>query len=278
MTSTSRPDVRYDRRSFLLGAGALWLTACSGENDSSSLGPTETPSAETQATSEPGTEEPAPTSESPSSGIEDAGFGELRASSFAALPVCAVLPSSAEGPFPSLELLDRRDVSEDYPGHPLRLGIRVVDEDCEPVPGARVEIWHTDASGDYSSYVDEGDGKDEGVGTTFMRGIQTANDEGILEFLTIYPGWYGGRAVHIHTKVWVGNAEVLTAQLYFDEAYTENIYQEAPYAAFGSADTPWSQDGLIGDPTKDGTGISLSAAPTSRGEGTLGLVNLGVPG
>ena len=154
--------------------------------------------------------------------------------------------------------------------------MRVVDASCQPVPSASVEIWHTDATGDYSSYVDNGDGKDEGEGTTFMRGIQTANAEGILEFQTIYPGWYGGRAVHIHTRVWVDDREVLTAQLYFDEAYTEEIFATGVYAEFGSPDTSWAQDGPIGDPLEDGTALTLRAASTSLGEGTLGLINLGV--
>lgn len=86
--------------------------------------------------------------------------------------------------------LDRRDIHEDYPGHSLWLGIRVVNQDCVPIPGARVEIWHTDATGGYSEYEDGGDGKDEAEGSTFCRGIQTADADGILEFQSIYPGWY----------------------------------------------------------------------------------------
>ena len=195
---------------------------------------------------------------------------------FAALPICSTLPATTAGPFPSRELLDRRDITEGYPGHPVRLGVRIVDDACEPVPGARIDIWHADATGDYSSYTDDGSGKDEGEGSTFCRGIQTANADGICEFLTIYPGWYEGRAVHIHATVYVGDRDVLTTQLYFDEAYTAQVYVDAPYAEFGLPDTSWSSDGLIGDPSSDGSGITLTAGATGRGQGTLGLINIGV--
>ncbi len=193
---------------------------------------------------------------------------------FEALPLCVLTPSAAAGPFPSSELLDRRAIHEGYPGHPLRLGVRVVDTDCQPVPGAVVEIWHTDATGDYSAFEDNGSGKDEGPGTTFCRGAQTADDQGILEFETIYPGWYEGRAIHIHTTVHIDDSPVLTAQLYFDEAYTEAISATGEYAEFGVPDTSWADDGLIGDPTVDGTGITLAPGMTGIGEGTLGLINL----
>ncbi len=195
---------------------------------------------------------------------------------FESLVICALAPSTTKGPFPNIERLDRRDITEGYPGHPLRLGFRVVDAACQPIPGAQVEIWHADATGDYSAYQDNGSGKDEGEGSNFLRGIQAANADGIGEFQTIYPGWYEGRAVHIHATILVDGQEARTTQLYFDEAYSEAVYATGEYAQFGPPDTPWSDDGLIGDPTSDGSGISLVAAQTSLGEGTLGLINLGV--
>ncbi|MEZ5374633.1 MAG: hypothetical protein R2704_18325 [Microthrixaceae bacterium] len=251
------------RRTFLaaagLGAGAAWLSACSGDD----------------------TEEGAPTGAGPATTATDpAGAADTEAltpAMFEALAICALTPGSSGGPFPSREQLDRRDVTDGYPGHPLRLGLRVVDEGCRPVAGSQVEIWHTDATGDYSSYVDDGSGKDEGEGTTFMRGFQTSDADGLLEFQTIYPGWYGGRAVHIHVRARVEGTEVLTAQLYFDEDYTESVFRTGEYERFGPPDTGWADDGLIGDPAVDGTGIALTEAPTSKGAGTLGLVNLGVP-
>jgi hypothetical protein len=275
------PPHRLDRRTFLTGAAALALAACSGSDEATPASSTTEPSTapdpvdaadDTNATTD------ALAGTDPS---EDAPAGSdpapLTASLFDALAVCALTPSAAEGPFPSIEQLDRADITEGYPGHPLRLGLRVVDQACRPIPDSRVEIWHTDATGDYSSYQDNGSGKDEGAGTTFLRGIRTADAEGIVEFQTLYPGWYEGRAVHIHVTAWIGSSSVLTTQLYFDEAYTEAVYRAAPYAEFGPPDTGWADDRLIGNPIADGTAITLTEATTSRGPGTLGLVNLGLP-
>ena len=158
----------------------------------------------------------------------------------------------------------------------MRLGLRVINAACEPVPGAAVEIWHADASGDYSSYVDSGTGKDEGEGTTFLRGVQTAGDDGIVEFHTIYPGWYRGRAVHIHVRVHVDGREVLTSQLFFDDAYSEAVFEREPYLEFGPQDTSNDRDGLAGPALVTGGLLALNPGATSAGEGTVALTNLGV--
>lgn len=289
---------RLDRREFLLATGAVAAAACSSDTGRTDPSPTNAPAAPVSesdrpqpsaapspatdapgTTAEPAAEDPAATPAAPatvaSSGAP--GVEPLTAARFDDVAVCTLLPAAAAGPFPTVDPLDRRDVTEGHPGHPLRLGLRVVDGACRPIPDALVEIWHADATGDYSSYVDGGSGKDEGPGTTFLRGVQVSDGEGIVEFQTIYPGWYGGRAVHVHLAVRLDGTRLLTAQLYFDEAYTAEVYATDPYAAFGPPDTGWADDGLIGDPPVDGTGIVLAAAPTDLGEGTLGLVNVGVP-
>jgi len=186
------------------------------------------------------------------------------------------MPEKTSGPFPLDEQFDRRDVTEGYPGQPMRLGLRVLDETCAPVPGAKVEIWHTDATGDYSAYVDRGGGKDEGPGTTFLRGTQTAGDDGIVEFLTIYPGWYSGRAVHIHLRVHLDDATVLTSQMFFDGDYTSGVYASAPYAEFGLPDTPNSADSIAGNTEAEGTLLHTSPGDTGKGAGTVALLNLGI--
>ncbi|MEM9566147.1 MAG: hypothetical protein AAGA93_26235 [Actinomycetota bacterium] len=274
------PPSPHSRRTFLAGALAVLAAACSSSSD-------ETPTADDPGPDSTGDTTSADTTSDATSATgdettDDEAGGDpsvveaLTAASFAAVSICALAPATTAGPFPTLDELDRRDITEGYPGHPLRLGIRVVDGACEPIPGARVEIWHTDASGDYSSYTDGGSGKDEGEGTTFLRGSQVAGDDGIVEFQTIYPGWYDGRAVHIHVIAAVDGEDLLTSQLYFDEAYTEAVHATGAYAEFGPPDTSRADDGLIGDPTTDGTGIVLVAAPTPLGDGTLGLINLAV--
>jgi hypothetical protein len=77
--------------------------------------------------------------------------------------------------------------------------------------------------------------------------------------------------------LFTGDAAEYCGQLYLDEAYTESVYAEAPYAEFGPPDTTWASDGIAADPANDGSGITLAAAMTSNGAGSLGLINLGIP-
>ena len=196
----------------------------------------------------------------------------LTAADFDGLAICTLTPEQTAGPFPLDEQFVRRDITEGYDGHATRLGFRVVDADCAPITGAAVEVWHTDATGDYSAFADGGGGKDEADGSTFLRGTQVAGDDGIVEFATIYPGWYPGRAPHIHVRVHRDDDIVLTSQVYFDEGYSEEIYGEAPYDEFGLPDTSWEDDGIAGDPAAEGTALFL----TSTGSGTRALLNLGV--
>ena len=94
-----------------------------------------------------------------------------------------------------------------------------------------MELWHCDAAGVYS------DVRDRNLDTTgqkFLRGYQTTDAAGLARFTTIYPGWYGGRAVHIHFKVRTpgagGRTDEFTSQLYFDDALTDRVHGLAPYA------------------------------------------------
>ena len=202
----------------------------------------------------------------------------LAPADFEGLATCRLLPEQMAGPFPLDEQFRRRDITEGLPGHPLRLGLRVVDEGCAPVPDAEVEVWHADASGDYSAFEDGGGGKDEGPGTTFLRGTQVTDADGIVELRTIYPGWYRGRAVHIHVRVRIGGDLVLTSQMYFDDAYTEEVYTAEPYAEFGSPDTPLAADGIGSAAETEGT-LLVTTPTTVEGEGgALALLNLGIDG
>lgn len=206
-----------------------------------------------------------------------ADLASLRPNDFDGLGTCQVFPESTAGPFPLEEQLDRLDLTEGYAGHPLRLGLRVLDATCAPVGGAVVEVWHTDATGDYSAFADGGGGKDEADGTTFCRGTRTADADGIAEFQTIYPGWYPGRAVHIHLRVRVEGDLALTGQLYFDDDYTADVFAAGVYAEFGPPSTTNADDALAGDPAADGSMLAAAPSATLLGPGTVALCNVGLP-
>jgi protocatechuate 3,4-dioxygenase beta subunit len=251
------------RRTFLAGGAALVgavLAGCAGSSDDDGSGD----ASGSTTTSTEGTEATTGTT-------ADAG-ATLTAADFASLGTCRLTPEQTEGPFYIDVGLERRDITEGLAGHPLRLGVRVVDADCNPVPGAVVDVWHADTAGDYSAFTDGSGGEDAGEGTTFLRGSQVADADGIVEFGTVYPGWYPGRAVHIHTKVRLDDAAVLTTQLYFLDDLTDEVHAEDPYAAYGTRDTRNEDDSIAGDPAANGNLLTTSAA----GSGTLGLVVLGV--
>jgi len=269
--STQHPATLTRRRVLGAGLAAVVLAAC-GDNDT----PDSSTSSSTSSTGDDGSAgDNATTTTTTASGSPPAQAA-LTAADFVALGTCVLVPEQTAGPFPLEEQFDRRDVTEGYPGHPMRLGFRVLDEGCAPVPGATVEIWHCDATGDYSAFTDGGGGKDEADGTTFLRGSQTADDQGIVEFLTIVPGWYPGRAVHIHLRVHLDDAIVLTSQVYFDAALLTAVYADEPYAQFGEPDTPLERDGIAGDAENEGTILHTAAAETTAGTGTLALLNLGI--
>jgi len=157
----------------------------------------------------------------------------------AALPSCVVRPEQIEGPYFIDERLNRADIRVDpadnslRPGVPLRLQFsvsRIAAGVCQPLTGAIVDVWHCDASGVYS---DVRDPRFDTRGKKFLRGYQLTDAKGMVHFNTIYPGWYEGRAVHIHFKIRAGSASFhgreFTSQLYFDETLTDQVHQPSPY-------------------------------------------------
>jgi protocatechuate 3,4-dioxygenase beta subunit len=144
--------------------------------------------------------------------------------------VCLLTPQSIEGPYYLDPHLVRAEIAEGRAGIPLRVDFRVIDgANCKPSKHARVDIWHADAQGIYSGYEGQGDKQAlSTVGQKFLRGTQFTNHEGAASFKTIYPGWYAGRATHIHFKVLLDERDVLTGMMYFPDAVNEFIYANIP--------------------------------------------------
>jgi protocatechuate 3,4-dioxygenase beta subunit len=121
------------------------------------------------------------------------------------LPTCVVRPAATEGPYFVDEKLNRSDIRSDpgtgtvKPGALLALTFnvsRIANGSCTALNGAMVDVWHCDAGGLYSD-----ESTNNTVGQKFLRGYQVTDASGLAAFTTIYPGWYSGRAVHIHFKI-----------------------------------------------------------------------------
>jgi hypothetical protein len=167
-------------------------------------------------------------------------------------------PAKTEGPYFVDERLDRSDIRGAQDGVPLALTMYVFDagSDCAPVAGARVDVWHANASGRYSDV-----SANATAGQTWLRGYQRTDAEGKVRFTTIWPGWYGGRAVHIHFKVRTGSLE-FTSQLFFTDEMNATVFGQAPYRSRGNPDTTDRSDGIYGS-----DGGSLLLHPVADGSG-----------
>jgi protocatechuate 3,4-dioxygenase beta subunit len=192
------------------------------------------------------------------------------ATALAALPACVAVPELTEGPYYVDGALDRSDIRTDSAdgaaseGVPLTLNwvVSAVDGDgCVPLEGAVVDVWHCDAEGVYSGVSER---RFDTTGHDFLRGVQRTDAEGRAAFQTIYPGWYQGRAVHIHFKIRTDPDDAagyeLTSQLFFPDEVNGAVFANAPYE--GSPDTSNGTDGIFGQ--SDGTTL---LEPEESGDG-----------
>jgi protocatechuate 3,4-dioxygenase beta subunit len=173
-------------------------------------------------------------------GVSLLPFDAVRGADMSPPLSCVATPTQTEGPYFVDERLNRADIRSDpmsgivKEGVPLKLRLfahAIAAGACTPLAGAIIDVWHCDAAGVYSDVNDAGS---NAVGQKFLRGYQVTGNDGGVEFLTIYPGWYQGRTAHIHFKIRGQPADArryaFTSQLYFDEAISDRVYGRAPYA------------------------------------------------
>ncbi len=179
------------------------------------------------------------------------------------IPACIVRPELTEGPYFVDEMLNRSDVRTNpsdgaiSQGAQLDLAFNVTQinaNGCTPLPNAQVGIWHCDAFGVYSDV-------QNAAGKKFLRGYQVTDANGFAQFITIYPGWYPGRTVHIHFKIRVDNYE-FTSQLFFDDAFTDQVYLQEPYVQRGERNPRNTGDNIYNN---GGSQLTLNVAPNGTG-------------
>lgn len=196
-------------------------------------------------------------------------------------------PQQTEGPYFVDGMSNRTDITTDTSegsvedGIPLNLAISVYDVDdgsCTPLINAQVDIWHANFQGVYSGVQEQAT-----VGTDFLRGYQVTDDNGTVRFTTVYPGWYEGRAIHIHIKVrnFEGSQETFEwiSQFYLPNSVNEQVHTQAPYSNHGPVNMANEQDGIYAGSSTDGlvqsnTGEHLMLNVTEQEEGYLGTFNV----
>jgi protocatechuate 3,4-dioxygenase beta subunit len=184
-----------------------------------------------------------------------------------ALPACVVAPELTEGPYYLDVNLERSDIRSNTSdgvvaeGAELTLEWLVSQADgtaCVPMAEVVVDVWHCDALGVYSGV--------SGDSGNFLRGFQRTDTNGRASFTTIYPGWYSGRAVHIHFKIRTDPEASagfeFTSQLFFDDEFSKGVYASGVYAQKGAQDVPNASDQIY---NQSGGGTLLSVAQEGDG-------------
>lgn len=252
----------------LLGsAGVALLAGC--------MGGSSTPTTQTTNPTATGT----PVSQEAATAAAATTVGSTPTADAAADAVCVVKPALTEGPYFVDEKLNRSDIRSDpdtgtvQDGAKLALSLLVyqVGAGCTPLPGATVDVWHCNALGVYSDSQDANWG--DTTGQKFLRGSQVTDSEGMVNFTTIYPGWYQGRAVHIHFKIRTDpNSDTgyeFTSQFFFDESITDTVHATAPYSQKGKRTLLNDADGIY-----QGGGSQLLLAPTKTSDGYTSTFSL----
>ncbi len=220
-------------------------------------------------------------------------------------PSCTLVAEQEIGPYYIDDEKLRRDITESKPGVPIHLRIALVDAArCAPLENASLDIWHCDALGVYSGFTaNSPDGDMRGPGgpppggpppggpprggpppsrqtdaTRFLRGVQLTDKQGIAEFATLYPGWYHGRAIHIHLKVHLGGHVSHTGQLFFPEDVTAEVAKLAPYAKrLGVHRTTQGEDNIFRTQHGSASMVNLTRLENgSNAGGFLATVTLAV--
>ncbi|MEV0174334.1 intradiol ring-cleavage dioxygenase [Streptomyces sp. NPDC050803] len=216
----------------------------------------------------------------------------------------------------------RQDITEDKEGIPLTLNLKVIDnETCKPIANAAVDIWHCDALGIYSGYESMSSGGGGGGGTPptdapsgeptgeppsgapsggtgggvheeptdderYLRGTWKTDKHGRVTFRTIFPGWYQGRCVHIHTKVHVdgewtdagyeGGHACHTGQFFFDEETVLASAEVEPYSTSTTERTTLEEDTIYDQSGTTGGLLKLKYKKNGIAKGVVGSITMGV--
>ncbi|MER5176012.1 MAG: hypothetical protein ABJB76_02735 [Candidatus Nitrosocosmicus sp.] len=207
-------------------------------------------------------------------------------------------PQQTEGPYFVSGMPNRSDIRSDISsngsiqsGIPLYLVIHIykindksntnnntTSVSCIPMSGAQVDIWHANPQGVYSGIQQLGT-----EGKSFLRGYQITDNNGTVKFNTVYPGWYQGRAIHIHVMVrtFDGPNETFhwTSQIYSNNSINEQVHTQLPYSKHGLPPITNEQDGIYTGPSTDGliqsnTGQHLMLNLTKDKQGFTGTFNI----
>ena len=198
---------------------------------------------------------------------DDATVGDVIADEENVAGDCTLSPSETAGPFPIMTPADlvQANIVSDRNGVALLITITVQDQsdDCNPLSGVYVDLWHCDAEGNYSEYGGTQMQSTDYTDVHFLRGRQMTDANGQVSFISIFPGWYNGRAPHIHLEVLDSNENsIRVTQIAFPKDVCDTVYATTGYN--GEANTLNANDNVFSD-SLDGNMLDTITGNTSDG-------------
>ncbi len=167
---------------------------------------------------------------------------------------CAITPSETEGPFPTKIPANfvRKDIRDGRTGVVMAMNITIknANASCAALTGALVDVWHCDKDGYYSEYGGTGMQSVNLTNVDFLRGRQTTDASGLAAFTTIFPGWYSGRAPHVHVHIYnAAGKSLLVTQIAFPYDIANTLYTTGQTYGYtkGAQDTKNERDGIFSD-------------------------------
>jgi protocatechuate 3,4-dioxygenase beta subunit len=180
---------------------------------------------------------------------------------------CTLSPIETAGPFPIKTPTDlvRENIIGDRSGVALLISLTIQDQsnNCQPLSGVLVDLWHCDSDGNYSEYGGTQMQSTNYTNEHFLRGRQTTNNNGQASFISIFPGWYKGRAPHIHIEILDSNENsIRVTQIAFPKNICDTVYATSNYK--GEADTSNESDNVFSD-SLDGNMLDSITGNTTDG-------------
>jgi protocatechuate 3,4-dioxygenase beta subunit len=190
---------------------------------------------------------------------------------------CTVAPTETEGPFPTKAPASyvRSNIVDSKTGHPMtvKITIKNANNNCAVLSGALVDIWHCDAEGNYSEYGGTGMQATNYQAVHFLRGRQITDANGLVTFTSIFPGWYSGRATHIHVHIYSASGTSLkVTQIAFPEGTGSAVAAVNGYAKGMNGYTTNASDNVF----SDGVTQELAAVTGSTSAGFEVAITLNV--
>ena len=133
---------------------------------------------------------------------------------------CPLTSQTTDGPYYT-KALSQSSIASLEPGYKIIYKLKIQNQNCKALKGLTISLWQANSQGEYN------------LTKNSLRGSQITDKLGVVTFESIFPGWYPGRAAHLHVKILSENTTLLSTQLFFPKELIKKIYRTKPYRTKG---------------------------------------------